>query len=99
MNEANLQQNVLMHLIGERPPQLSSGIAEPVPPTKTTREGVWRSIGIVLGKALDTCWRSVTKGINTLIVVTRDESDHASRDNLVHKLLVDGIQILIFINY
>ena len=28
MNEANLQQNVLMHLIGERPTQSPSGIAE-----------------------------------------------------------------------
>ena len=28
MNEANLQQNVLMHLLGERPAQGASGVAE-----------------------------------------------------------------------
>jgi len=65
---------------------------------KTIGKGMRRGCRIASGKILDSGGRPVPKGINTLIVIPSDKGHYAPCYQLVDELLVNRIQILIFVH-
>ena len=62
-------------------------------------ERVGLRIWIVDNEILNAGWRCVAKGIHALVIITSDEGDHSSCDQLVYELLVDRVEILKFVHY
>jgi hypothetical protein len=66
--------------------------------TKTIRERPPYRASIALQETLNACRRSVTERVDALVIISRHKSHDTPSNHFVNELLINGIEILIFIH-